>query len=84
MFFFNNDIRMHLFKWNNVVLPMDVGIVGGYDLGRVWLDGETSDQWHSSQTVGLWMNVLGMAIIHPYYSFTDDGNFFSLRIGFSF
>jgi len=84
LFFFNNDLRLHLFNWNNPILPMDVGLVGGYDIGRVWLENENSDVWHNSQTVGLWMNILGLAIIQPYYSFTDEGNVFSLRLGFNF
>lgn len=83
-FFHNVDLRMHLFKWRNNILPMDVGIVGGYDSGRVWLDSENSDQWHNSTTIGLWMDVLGAAILQPYYSFNDDGDSFSLRLGFSF
>ena len=75
---------MHLFKWRNSVLPMDVGIVGGYDTGRVWLDGENSDLWHHSTTIGLWLDVLGAAILQPYYSINDDADSFSLMLGFSF
>jgi len=63
---------------------MDVGFVGGYDTGRVWRDGESSDLWHHSTTIGLWMDVLGAAVIQPYYSFTDEGDMFSLKVGFNF
>ncbi len=83
-FYQNIDLRMHLFKWNNNWLPMDVGIIGGYDYGRVWLSEENSEQWHNSQTIGVWMNILGMAVLQPHYSFTGEGNAFSLRIGFNF
>ncbi|MEM8906741.1 MAG: hypothetical protein AAGD05_02745, partial [Bacteroidota bacterium] len=83
-FYQNVDLRLHLFKWNNNFLPMDVGVLGGFDYGRVWLDDEISDKWHDSQTVGIWMNVLGIVVLQPYYSFTDDGNTFTFRMGFSF
>ncbi len=83
-FYHNIDLRMALIKWNNTILPMEIGILGGYDYGRVWREGESSDKWHNSQTVGLWFELLGIAILQPHYSFTDEGNAFSLRLGFNF
>jgi hypothetical protein len=32
---------------------MSFGIFGGFDYGRVWLDGETSNKWHQSVGGGL-------------------------------
>lgn len=84
LFYNNNDIRFYLFKWNNSILPMTVGIMGGYDIGRVWVDNENTDKWHDSQSVGLLLNVMGLAIIQPYYSFTPEGNVFSLKVGYYF
>ncbi len=84
LFYHNIDLRVELFDWNNNILPMTIGLVGGYDYGRVWLDGEDADNWHSSQTIGLSMNVLGFVVIHPFYSFTNEGNLFSLKLGYNF
>ena len=83
-FYHNIDLRLFLFKWDNVFLPMDVGILGGFDYGRVWLNGEESDKWHQSRTIGIWMNLLGLTVLQPHYSFTEDGNVFTLRLGFNF
>ncbi len=83
-FYHNIDLRAYLFKWNNNILPMDIGLLGGYDYGRVWVENEDSDTWHNSYTVGLWMNVLGAAVIQPYYSFTEELDLFSFKIGFNF
>jgi len=85
-FYHNTDLRLSLFKWQNTWIPMDVGLVGGFDQGRVWLDGEDSEQWHRSVTVGLWMDVFGAAVLQPSYSFTDtdEPNTFSLFLGFAF
>lgn len=86
VFYHNLDARLHIIDWNNNWLPMEIGITGGYDYGRVWLDDEASDAWHSSQSVGMYMNILGIILVHPYYSFVenDEGDVFSLRLGFSF
>ncbi|NNE14897.1 MAG: hypothetical protein HKN51_07955 [Saprospiraceae bacterium] len=83
-FYHNLDLRLFLFKWPNNFIPMDVGIVGGLDTGRVWVKNELSDKWHTSQTIGLSLELLGAVVIHPYYSFTDEGNQFTLRMGFGF
>ncbi|MEM9545346.1 MAG: ShlB/FhaC/HecB family hemolysin secretion/activation protein [Bacteroidota bacterium] len=85
-FYHNIDLRMHLFDWNNSWLPMEVGVLGGYDYGRVWLNNETSNQWHTSYTAGIWMNILDLVVVQPYYSFVgdDEGDFFSLVMGFRF
>jgi hypothetical protein len=83
-FYHNIDLRLFLFKWDNVFLPMDVGVLGGFDYGRVWLNGEQSDTWHNSRTIGVWMELLGLAVLQPHYSFTEEGNVFALRLGFNF
>jgi hypothetical protein len=44
-----------------VVLPADVGIFGLADVGRVFLDGESSDQWHTAFGGGAWLAFLDRA-----------------------
>ncbi|MEL7247365.1 MAG: metallophosphoesterase [Bacteroidota bacterium] len=83
-FYHNVDLRIRLLQSKNNILPVDVGLVGGFDYGRVWLDGEESDTWHNSQTIGLWIDVLGLAVLQPYYSFNNEQNLFSFRLGFNF
>ena len=83
-FYHNIDLRIRLAQWDNRVLPMDVGILTGYDYGRVGIDDIDSDIWHNSQTVGVWFNILGLAVLQPYYSFTDEENTFTFKMGFNF
>ncbi|MEL7219719.1 MAG: hypothetical protein AAGJ93_00290 [Bacteroidota bacterium] len=83
-FFHNMDLRLRLRQSNNNILPYDMGILGGFDYGRVWLDEEDSDIWHNSATVGLWFDLLGFVVVQPYYSFNEEENLFSFRLGFNF
>ncbi len=83
-FFENVDLRIKLFQFNNGILPFDLGILGGYDVGRVWMTNENSDTWHNSKTLGVWFDFLGLAVIQPYYSFTKDGNTLSILTRFNF
>lgn len=83
-FHHNIDLRFHLLDWDNNIIPMEIGVIAGYDYGRVWLDKEISDKWHTSRTVGIWFNLIGSILLQPYYSFTEEQNIFSLSLGFSF
>ncbi len=38
----NNELRVNLFYVRNYFIPSDVGILGFFDYGRVWADGESS------------------------------------------
>ena len=50
------DLRYSFNTVSTSFLPFQLGIYGGYDLGRVWLDDESSNQWHDSYGGGLWIN----------------------------
>ncbi len=41
-----------------LVVPADVGIFGLADAGRVFLEGESSDEWHTAFGGGLWLGFL--------------------------
>ena len=61
-------------------MPIQIGIFGGADVGRVWIDGEDSDTWHNSVGGGFWVNAVDM-ISGQFGAFnSDDG----LRINFGF
>jgi outer membrane protein assembly factor BamA len=51
------DLRLKLARLA-VVLPMEVGVYGLTDVGRVWLDGEDFDRWHTSYGAGVWVHAL--------------------------
>jgi len=84
VFYQNMDLRIKLINFDNNFIPMDIGLLGGYDYGRAQLEGENFDGWHSSKTIGLWFDLLGAIVVQPYYSFNEEQNTFSLILGFSF
>jgi hypothetical protein len=52
------DVRVSLGRLN-FVLPIEVGVQGLADVGRVWAEGESSDDWHRGVGGGLWFGFLG-------------------------
>lgn len=55
----NADLRYSLPALKIGLYPLNIGIYGGADLGRVWLKNEQSDKWHTSYGGGLWINGAG-------------------------
>jgi hypothetical protein len=50
------DLRYSFNKFRTALTPVQIGIFGGYDVGRVWVPNDTSDVFHSSYGGGLWVN----------------------------
>ncbi|MGJ8684281.1 MAG: metallophosphoesterase [Nonlabens sp.] len=78
------DLRYSFNEFKTGLIPLQMGIFGGADLGRVWVDGEYSDKWHNDFGGGLWINS-AEAIGATFNVFTGaDGLRFSFQVGFSF
>ncbi|MFT5751422.1 MAG: hypothetical protein ACI828_002560 [Flavobacteriales bacterium] len=76
----SGDIRYSFNRMKTGLLPIQLGIYGGGDVGRVWNDGEDSDIWHSDVGGGFWINAVDM-ISGQFGLFSgDDG----LRFAFGF
>lgn len=54
--FQNTDIRYSFEKFKTKVIPMRFGFFGGFDYGRVWLDGEDSKKWNNSYGGGFFIS----------------------------
>lgn len=55
---FSGDLRYHLTKFRTGLLPLKLGIYGGGDVGRVWVDGQGSERWHNDYGGGFWVNAV--------------------------
>ncbi|MBA3258542.1 MAG: hypothetical protein H0T68_03625 [Gemmatimonadales bacterium] len=54
------ELRLYLTDFF-LLVPGDFGIFGLGDVGRVYLDGESSDRWHTAAGGGLWASFLDRA-----------------------
>ncbi|WP_062054920.1 metallophosphoesterase [Aquimarina longa] len=55
---FNGDLRYSFNRFKTGILPLQLGMFGGYDIGRVWFDKENSNKWHDSFGGGMWINTM--------------------------
>ncbi|MFC4723296.1 metallophosphoesterase [Geojedonia litorea] len=49
------DIRYSFPSFKTKILPLQIGIFGGTDVGRVWLENDNSKKWHSDYGGGFWV-----------------------------
>jgi hypothetical protein len=80
----NAELRLYLSRFF-VALPGEWGLFGFGDAGRVWLEGETSDTWHTSWGGGVWVGLLARsnAIVFTVAK-SEQRTAFLVGAGFSF
>jgi hypothetical protein len=77
---FGADLRYSLLKFNTGLLPLKLGVFGGFDSGRVWVDGENSNNWHSNFGGGVLISAVDAITGQLSFFKSDEG----LRIAFGF
>jgi len=68
-----------------LILPARVGLLGFSDAGRVWLEGEDSETWHTGVGGGIWLSYLrdtGVGAVT--YAHSEEGDRIYLKGGFTF
>lgn len=77
------DLRYSFNKFRTALTPVQIGVFGGYDVGRVWVPNDTSDVLHSSYGGGLWVNTADL-LSATFNLFTgDEGLRFTFGLAFS-
>ena len=68
-----------------LVVPLDVGLFGFFDAGRVYLEGESPGGWHTATGAGFWVGVLdpSTAISVAWTNTSGDGAVL-IRAGLAF
>ncbi|MEL6918659.1 MAG: phosphoesterase, partial [Bacteroidota bacterium] len=80
----NTDLRLNLRKIRTGIVPTSVGIYGGFDYGRVWFPGDSSNVWHTSYGGGFFFNAANFTSISLALFGSDDGARFTFGLGFGF
>ncbi len=78
----NFEVRARVLPLISRTFPVQIGVLGFVDNGRVWADGEQSTLWHQGYGGGLWFNALDLAVMSATLEQGDDGLLFSFGLGF--
>ncbi|MCC9016632.1 metallophosphoesterase [Flavobacterium lipolyticum] len=68
----STDLRLSIGKIQKTIAPLTYGILGGFDYGRIWLDGENSQKWHQDYGGGLWLNAINVLTARITYFKSPD------------
>jgi hypothetical protein len=80
----NSDLRLRLGRIT-LIVPCQIGVFGLFDVGRVWLKGETSDTWHTSYGGGIWISLLNYRnTLSAYVAHSKEDNIVHVGGGFTF
>jgi len=80
----NAELRLLLLHNDRALIPR-VGVFGLGDVGRVFLQGETSSVWHTGYGGGVFLSLLDVNKVVSFTLATSEGQIaFHLQSGFSF
>lgn len=83
-FYHNIDLRIKIFDSNNNTVPISGGITPGFDYGRVWIDEEDSDKWHTAYGGTIWIAPLDYIALSAGMFFSENENRLVVKAGFQF
>jgi hypothetical protein len=82
-FYFNNDLRW-IFPTRNWLFSGRAGLLGFYDIGRVWQPGEVSDLWHDSYGFGMILVPYEKFAVSATYGMSKEGSYMHFKAGLFF
>lgn len=82
--YLNSELRFHLGKIRNRVLPFESGLIAFYDLGRVWWEGSSEDGWHAGYGAGFYLSPLTRDYVFTLMFESSPEEKLLFRFGFGF
>lgn len=83
-FYQTTDLRVGLTKFKTNFIPLRVGVSAGFDYGRVWLENDSSNKWHTSYGGSIFINGFNALTANLGYYMSDEDNRFLFSLGFRF
>lgn len=84
MFYAGTDLKYSLFRARSKVLAGDVGMIGFYELGRVWAKGTPNGKFHHSYGGGLYFAPFDLVLLSGTVGFSGESVLFNFTLGTKF
>ena len=78
------ELRAKLIQSSSYFLPGEIGLLGFDDVGRVWLKGQHSEQWHNSYGGGFYLAAYNYALLSATIGFSKESKLFNFSLGTKF
>ena len=89
-FYQSTDLRLLLSKIKTSFVPLNIGVYGGFDYGKVWgeqnltINPFSSKKWNNSYGGGVFFNAANMLGANIAAFNSDDGLRIAISLGFKF
>ena len=90
----NFEARLRLLEFRSYLFPASFGILGFYDVGRIWYKNEmgidptvvdgSSDLWHRGVGGGIWFTPFNLTVLSIEAAYSRESTLGYLRLGFQF
>lgn len=80
----NSEARLQLLRLRSLLFKGDFGLLAFHDVGRVWFEGEQSNEWHTGYGGGVWVKPHDRLVLTAMHSFSDEDQLPLIRLGFFF
>jgi hypothetical protein len=87
MIFFNSDLKIQVLDIATVFLPIKLGVRGFYDIGKVYISGESSSIFHSGYGGGIYIIPLESSFslgLNMAFSEEEKNGLFIFELGIAF
>lgn len=82
-FYNNSEVRINLGVRNFYFFKGPAGLIGFHDIGRVWINNETSDKWHKGYGGGVWVAPFGQVVVAATVASSEEEKAW-LQVSFGF
>jgi hypothetical protein len=82
--YLNSELRFHLGRVRNQFLPFETGLIGFYDLGRVWWEGSSEGGWHAGYGAGFYISPFSRDYVFTLLFESSAEEKLLFRFGFGF
>lgn len=81
---FNGDLRYNFKEFKTGFLPLQMGVYGGYDVGRVWYPNDPFNSWHDSYGGGIYVVASRIVFLDLGMFASEEDSRFGFRFGVNF
>ncbi|MFV5692947.1 phosphoesterase [Flavobacterium sp. LT1R49] len=82
--FQNTDIRYTFNSLKTFIIPLRLGVYGGFDYGRIWINNDHSNKWNNSYGGGFFINGAELLTANLGLFNSIDGLRLAFSLGFQF
>ncbi|MEM1259213.1 MAG: phosphoesterase [Bacteroidota bacterium] len=83
-FYQSSDLKIVVKSIKTNIVPLYLGLYGGFDYGRVWVENDDSNIWNTSYGGGVFVNGIGVVTLQAGLFNSADGNRLSVGLSVGF